>query len=106
MRYSGTRPLHKIRSPGYISFVRVLKSPTLFACTGTVASNFGDCWAVNLAFSDIIAYDPVYSGKQTYDVSVRIMVTLTGVVIGRELLGDGNVLLLELDASCKAVFSL
>ena len=59
-----------------------------------------------MAFSDIIAYDLVYSGKQTYDVLVRMMVTLTGVVIGRELLGDGNVLLLELDASCKAVFSL
>lgn len=48
-----------------------------------MASNFGDYWAVDLACSGIISYNLVYSGKQTYAVSVRIAVTLTGARIGR-----------------------
>ena len=48
-----------------------------------MASNFGDYWAVDFTCSDIISFNLLYSGKQTYAVSVRIPVTLTGVRIGR-----------------------
>lgn len=56
----------------------------LFTCTGTVVSNFGDSWTIILALSDIIPYDLVYSGKQIYSVSVRIVAVPAGVVTGRE----------------------
>ena len=85
VRYSGTHPSHKI-SPG-CTLICVLKSLTLFACTGTVASNFGDYWAIDFACSGIISYNLVCSGKQTYAISVRIAVTLTGVRIGRSFWG-------------------
>lgn len=46
----------------------------LFACPGTVANNFGDYWAVNSAFSYVITYTLVHSGKQTHTVFVSIEV--------------------------------
>lgn len=59
-----------------------LEKPVLFACPGTVANNFGDYWAVNLAFSYVITYTLVHSGKQTHTVFVSIEVVGRGV--GRE----------------------
>lgn len=49
-----------------------------------MASNFGDYWAVNLVFSDILTHNLVYSGKQTYAVLVRIVVSLAEAVTGRK----------------------
>lgn len=68
---------------GAPSSVCVLKSPLLFARTGTVASHLGDCGAVSLAFSDIITRNLVYSGKQTYAALGTIVVPLAEAVTGR-----------------------
>lgn len=105
VRHSGIHvPCMKCESPGCTIICLCLEKAMLFVCAGTVATNFGDYWAVILAFSGIIPHNLVYSGKRTYAISVRTVVIPAGTQVS--FWGDGYVQLLDLGAGCTGVLTL